>query len=234
MAAIASTQCWCCGAEIREGEIRCTSCSKIQPFAEGTDYFSCLGLKRLLNIDLTDLEKRFYQLSREVHPDFHHTKGQSEQDISLESSALLNKAYRTLKGPFSRAEYLIHLEEGNQDGIAAQTPRAFLEEVFALQEMLEEYRSTDDSEAKERLGEKLQKAQCVLQDRMAEQEKQLFERFEQWDQLAAGGETESTQQKKALVRQMKELLSHRSYIENLIEDGRHLLEGHADRRVIRH
>lgn len=229
-----SLRCWSCAAEVGEGQLSCPFCSKIQPFPEGTDYFRCLGLKRFLVLDLQDLEKRFYALSRQIHPDFHHTKDPGEQEISLKNSALLNRAYRTLRDPFSRAEYLILLEEGGKDGIAAKMPQAFLEEVFSLQETLEEFRSASDAPEKERLGEKLRETLRTLEKRLQEEEEQLFEHFRRWDGMIAENGAASDARKKELLHSVKELLSYRTYLVNLIEDGRHLLEGHTERRPVRH
>ena len=85
--------CWHCEAQIG-GEYFCQTCIKIQPIRIGSDYFQCLGLPRRLNIDLPELEKRYYDLSRKFHPDYFQQRLVSEQEISLENSAVINKAYR--------------------------------------------------------------------------------------------------------------------------------------------
>src|SRR5947209_2347425 len=84
--------------------------SPIEPFPPGTDYFSALGLPRKLVIDLRDLERRYYELSRRFHPDFFQSAPTRERLASLENSALINKAYHTLRDPLARAEYLVRLE----------------------------------------------------------------------------------------------------------------------------
>ncbi|MEK6619211.1 MAG: Fe-S protein assembly co-chaperone HscB, partial [Nitrospirota bacterium] len=106
------------------------------------DYFTCLGRPRLLNIDLGVLEAKYYELSRVFHPDFFQNKTESEQAISLGNSALLNTAYRTLKDPIRRAEYLIQLEAGSAKDIRTSPPADLFEEILALQENLEEFRSS--------------------------------------------------------------------------------------------
>ncbi len=63
-----------------------------------TDYFAVFGLPRLLNLDTAALEKKFYKLSRRLHPDMFATASEKEQGWSTEQSSLLNDAYRTLKG----------------------------------------------------------------------------------------------------------------------------------------
>ncbi|MGH7273357.1 MAG: Fe-S protein assembly co-chaperone HscB [Nitrospiria bacterium] len=228
-------RCWTCQSPLGLEETICEACSKIQPYTEETDYFACLGLDRFLQIDLKELEKRFYRLSRRFHPDFHYGKGDTEKNISLENSALLNKAYRTLRDPFLRVEYLIRLEEGGKNDIAAKVPQEFLEEIFGLQETIDEFRSTIDREIKEELGGKLQEALEVLEDRQSDQEKGLFELFGHWDK--AGGHSDrlaSLQEGKPLIREMREILSYRTYFRNMIQDIQDLLQGHTKRREVRH
>src|SRR5262245_50195470 len=100
----------------------------IEPFPPGTDYFSALGLPRALRIDRTDLERRYHDLSRRFHPDFFQTASPRERRVSLENSALLNQAYRTLRDPISRTEYLVRLEGGEAE-IKAEAPQALFEEI---------------------------------------------------------------------------------------------------------
>ncbi len=231
MISIVKGKCWSCQAQIGIGESFCKSCSKIQPFPKGIDYFQCIGLRRLLQIDLKELEQRFYELSRRFHPDFYHGKDEKEKSISLENSALLNKAYRTLKDPFSRVEYLIHLEEGSKGEIAAKIPQEFLEEIFELQETLEEFRSAGTPDIRQQLEAQLHDAVKMLKERLADLEKRLFDIFSQWDQ---SDPSTRSQDRKSLVQQMKEILSYRTYFKNMIQDIEHLLQGHTERRVIRH
>src|SRR5580692_9129978 len=103
------------------------------------DYFEFLDLPRNLTIDAKDLEKRFYALSRQLHPDLHSRKSPAEREQAEESTAVLNDAYRTLRDPVKRAEYLLKLEGFD---IGEQTtkdvPPELLEEVFELNMALEE------------------------------------------------------------------------------------------------
>jgi len=103
------------------------------------DYFEFLDLPRNLAIDAGDLEKRFYALSRQLHPDLHSRKSPAERQQAEESTAVLNDAYRTLRDPIVRAEYLLKIEGFD---IGEQTtkdvPPELLEEVFELNMALEE------------------------------------------------------------------------------------------------
>ena len=123
--------------------------------APPVDYFSFFGLPRKLNVDVARLEKEFYELSRKLHPDLNARADKREQEWSLEQSSLLNDAYRTLKDPIKRTQYLLRLEGvelEEQSKTATEKARAsgevkkqivppdLLEEVFELNMQLEELR----------------------------------------------------------------------------------------------
>src|SRR5215471_12128914 len=101
------TACWSCG-QAASGHF-CEACGRIQP-AQSTDYFSFFSLPRKLNIDLAGLEREFYRLSRKLHPDLFARSSSQEQEWSTEKTSQLNDAYRTLKDPIARTEYLLELE----------------------------------------------------------------------------------------------------------------------------
>jgi molecular chaperone HscB len=104
-------------------------------------FFSFLSLPRKLNLDMADFEQRYRALSRQFHPDYFYNAAPAERRASLEKSSYLNDAYRTLRNPISRVDYLLKLE-----GLAPQGPQqaskqvaaGLLEEVFALNEELDE------------------------------------------------------------------------------------------------
>jgi molecular chaperone HscB len=101
--------CWACSVGHIDSTLFCPHCSKIQP-PPGGDYFSVFGLKPRLNLDLTALETEFHRLSRKLHPDRFVRATENEKQWSLADTALLNDAYRTLKDPLHRTEYLLRLE----------------------------------------------------------------------------------------------------------------------------
>ncbi len=144
--------CWSCGS-MRAAHF-CGSCGKVQPPAP-VDYFSFFGVAPKLNLDVAALEKDFYDLSRKLHPDLSARATAQEQEWSLEQSSLLNDAYRTLRDPIKRTQYLLKLEGielEEQSKSATEQARAtgevkkqivppdLLEEVFELNMQLEELR----------------------------------------------------------------------------------------------
>src|SRR5437660_9663855 len=120
-------------------------------FGEGMDHFEVFGLPRRLAIDGAELQRKFYELSRRGHPDFHQGAPPERQAEILEASARLNAAYRTLRDPIARIEYLVRLEEGRdtKEGatVKPKAPPELLEEMFEIQEALAEAKAGGLDEA---------------------------------------------------------------------------------------
>ena len=219
---MARSMCWHCQSEVH-GEYFCVQCVKVQPVSKELDYFTCLGLPRRLNIDPEALEAKFYELSRVFHPDFFQNKSDSEQAISLGNSALLNTAYRTLKDPIRRAEYLIQLEAGSAKDIRTSPPADLFEEILALQEDLEEFRSAapgQDPAHMEALRTRLKADRETLERRQREMETRLSELFTAWDTLQSRKEPDdqARRERDAVLKEMREILSNRTYLRNIVND----------------
>jgi molecular chaperone HscB len=219
---MARSMCWHCQSEVT-GEYLCGQCVKVQPLSKGLDYFACFKLPRLLNIDEQELERTYYDLSRTFHPDFYSTKDESEKTISLGNSAFLNSAYRMLKDPIHRVEYLIRLEAGAVKDIRSNPPADLFEEILELQEDMEIFRGLqpdNDSMERNELREKLQREREHLEDRQAEMEKMLRAKYQEWDQLQTANPdpNEARDQKNTVLRSMQEVLSNRTYICNMVNE----------------
>src|SRR3954466_2367662 len=143
-------ECRTCGAGAPLDEHFCPNCSRILALGRHGDYFSFLGLPRQLNIDAQELESRFRDLSRKFHPDYYYNASPQERLASLERSSYLNDAYRALKNPIARVEHLLAIEglppAKSEDG-TAKVPPSLLEEVFALNEELDEIRELREAGA---------------------------------------------------------------------------------------
>ena len=219
---MARSMCWHCQSEV-SGEYFCGQCVKVQPLSKELDYFTCLNLPRKLTLDEQALEETFYALSRSFHPDYFAMKDDGEQAISLGNTALLNTAYRTLKDPVQRAEYLIRLEAGSAKDIRTSPPADLFDEILELQEDLEEFRSLPSEASAERRQELLKKLQAdrqTLEARKAQMERRLLEQFSRWDALPtkAAGDSTVQAQKDAVLTGMQEILSHRTYVKNIVND----------------
>src|SRR4051794_1223738 len=108
----------------------------------GPDYFELLGLKRLFALTPEGGEANYLIRSREAHPDYHQLGSAAEQRASLETTAALNEAFRTLSDPFRRAEYLVEREGGPSASEHREMSPAFLEEMLELRTQIEELRGT--------------------------------------------------------------------------------------------
>ena len=216
----------------------CRSCGKVQPAAP-VDYFLFFGLPRKLNLDVAALERDFYALSRKLHPDL-FAQGEAEQrKWSLEKSSRLNDAYRTLKDPVARTEYLLRLqgvdfdEQSSQATEAARTsgqakkqvvPPDMLEEVFELNMQLEELRMN------QRMGEQdpdligqLEEQKKSLQQKLATVDQELRSGWSAWDALVDAGQ-ENSDAGKSEISHLVDALNRRSYVRNLVRDVNEALE----------
>ena len=195
----------------------CPRCEKIQPVAATIDYFAFFGLPRKLRIDEPDLEKDFYSLSRLFHPDYFMNSSELERSASMERSSMLNDAYRTLRDPIARVTYLLALEGYNE--AEKKAPPDLLEEVFELNMQLEELRMAKKMRDEEEMAaarKSLADALASLREKLNELDGRLFALFDGWD--SSLGSDASEKNEKALLDQMSGLLSHRSYIRNLVRD----------------
>jgi molecular chaperone HscB len=192
-----------------------------------SDYFSVFGLARKLQVDLAALQERFYELSRRHHPDFHQGASEAEQAATLERSALINRAYRVLRDPVARLEYLIALEEGRDaregDPVKAKPPTDLLAEMLEIQEALEEARTGAlSADARARLDEERQ----ALVARRAAEESAIVARFPDWDRVV---DTEGD--RTPIVEQFKRALGRRAYLRTVIDDLGDALGEDQDRHV---
>lgn len=179
-----------------------------------TDYFTVFGLPRKLVVDASALQRRFYELSREHHPDFHQGAAAARQAEALAQSAMVNRAYRALRDPLSRVEYLIALEEGREVREGAtekpRAPRELLEEMLEVQEALEEAKAEGmGGEAAGRLREE----RARLEARYAAEAQAIVGRGAEWDRLVEEGGD-----RKALLEWFKQRLATRAYLRTVIDD----------------
>jgi len=179
-----------------------------------TNYFEVFGLPRKLQIDLDALQRSFYELSRRHHPDFHQGAEAEDQARVLEASALVNRAYRALRDPVRRVEYLIALEEGREvreeTTAKAKVPVDLLAEMLEVQEALEEAKSSGlTDEAAEQLRAERQR----LQERYQSEEDALIAGGSEWDAAIDAG-----QERKPLLERFKQGLAARAYLRTVIDD----------------
>ena len=229
--------CWACSVAHNESTLICPHCSKIQP-PPGGDFFHVFGLERGFQVDLPKLEHEFHRLSRKVHPDRFARAGENERQWSLADTALLNDAYRTLKDPLHRTEYLLKLEgaeigeehagkdrKGQKD--PSRVPADLLEEVFELNMQLEEMRAAHKMGEEEpqhhhpsgedlppgtpELQADLERAKAKFEGMLGAVDVDLHVQWKMWD-------TGDADVRLAAQKTMVGLLDRRRYLSNLVRD----------------
>ncbi|HEV2290069.1 MAG TPA: Fe-S protein assembly co-chaperone HscB [Candidatus Acidoferrales bacterium] len=207
--------CWSCKASSGGGHF-CAACGKIQPLGDDVDYFAFFALLRKLKIDEPGLEQRFHQLSWKLHPDNFVAAPEYERNLALERSSELNDAYRTLRDPILRVEYLLLRAGVRKEGTTKQqAPPELLEEVFELNESLDELREAkadggDLTELRARLAD----ARKNFQEKLDEVDAELQSVFGEWDAAIDAAADDQTQ--RAVMAKLNEVLNRRSYIRNLV------------------
>ena len=210
-------ECRTCGAGAPVDEHFCPNCSRILALGRHGDFFSFLGLPRQLNIDAQELERNFHELSRKFHPDYYYNAPPQERLASLERSSYLNDAYRTLRNPAARIEHLLAIEglppAKSEEG-TAKVPPALLEEVFALNEELDEIREARETGAHPgQLRTRLAAARQPIDRKRDEHEAQLRELSTTWD---VERDSAPAEQKRRTLDALRTVLLERSYINNLL------------------
>lgn len=204
---------------------------------DAQNYFTLFNLQRHLTIDIAALEKSFYAQSRRLHPDRFASRPRLEQDAALAQSSRLNDAYRTLKDPILRTEYLlaiegIQLEEQSRAATDAAraggtekkqvAPPDLLEEAFELNMQLEEMRMAKqmgDDDPSTRAD--LEAARAKFTGMLDEAQQQLEALWAEWDSAEDANDSAARDRAK---QSMVALLNRRSYVRNLVRDVNAALE----------
>ena len=172
------------------------------------DYFEVFRLPKILGLDLEALEKTFHELSRRYHPDYFSTGSAAEKTQAVRMTALVNDAYRTLRHPVRRVEYLLSLFGFKADG--SKVPQSLLMEVFEINEQLEEVKAGRAS------IEEVDSLRAQIKEKRERFDAELQRAAVEWDELIQDGATDDKQ--KAQLAKLAEILSESSYIRNLERD----------------
>jgi len=214
--------CWNCH-ERTVGTHFCSSCGKVLQVPEHTDYFAMFEIPRKLWIEMGTLEQKFLQLSWKLHPDNFVNARAEEREISLKRSSELNDAYRTLRDPVARVEYLLAIEGARKEGHnKQQAPPELLEEVFELNESLDELRKARSSGVNTAsLKQRLEAEEKNFENKLTEVDGELQEAAREWDSALTG----DASQRQAIKNKLNDLLNRRSYIRNLVVNVQKELAG---------
>lgn len=197
--------CWQCGTP-DVASLFCRYCNSLQ--APIPNYFEFFGLDCHLSIDPEHLQKQFYSLSRLLHPDRYTRRSEQEKHYSLQASSILNDAYRVLRDPIRRSEYVLK-EAGFEIGDPRnkEVPPELLEEVFELNMALDELRM-GDTEVLPQLDEMRQRFMDMLGEIDGELDTQFLRHDAQPDDAS----------RRQVLGAIRSILNRRRYIGNLVSE----------------
>lgn len=204
-------RCWRCQDE-HAPQVFCPACEALQPLPPDIDYFTVFGLARDPLLDEQALADTYYALSRQLHPDLHQTGTAEEQETSLQNTAVVNRAYRTLRDPVQRGQYWLELNGEQLGKENNKVPPELALLVFEVQEKLAAVREahtagTDDARAG--LKAELTQVRDDLDKRMQGLQQKLAANFSKWGQAAGAAE---------LLSELKRVLSDMAYLRTLSRD----------------
>ena len=200
-------RCWQCGADQQPAPL-CTTCQAVLALPPDADHFQVFGIARRLNLDTAELSRRYYELSRLLHPDAHSTGSAEAREASTTNTAALTRAYRALRDPVARGLYWLELH-GAKLGGDNKVPPELAARVFEVQETLEELRAAS-GEAREKQAAAVRHELAGLAAEREALMDQVQANFAAWD--AADRDAPG------LLRQLESLLARRAYLATLIRD----------------
>jgi molecular chaperone HscB len=215
--AIPIDPCKHCGAGAAVDVHFCPRCDRILTLGRHGDYFTFFGLRRRLRLDVNDMEQRFRALSRLFHPDYFHNATSTERLASLERASYLNDAFRTLRDPMARLEYLLKLEgftPKESHDATTKVPQGLLEEVFELNEELEAIQDMRaEGASASAIALRLHAARQPIESNLTRHEEHLDALMSEHDACLEAGDTEG---RHAALRRLRTLLLERTYLMNLL------------------
>jgi molecular chaperone HscB len=140
--------CWSCRGPIEARALFCATCGAVQPPAP-IDHFARLELPVQFDTDGAELDRRYFALQRQLHPDRFASRTARERAVSQSQAVALNEAYEILKDPLSRAEYMLRLNgvAVNPDGCNTVRDPTLLMEQMERREALAEADTREAVEA---------------------------------------------------------------------------------------
>lgn len=202
--------CWRC-KEPNPPAFFCPRCDAVQSLPSDSNYSALLGFDGRPDVEEQDLQKRYYELSRRLHPDRFQTGSPEERRASLQASALLNTAYKTLKDVESRGRWWLEREGESLGRNNNQVPAGLAEQVFETQERIAELAGASDGEREARTRD-LRETMADLTNRLSEERTAVEKLLRDWPREGNGTEASRTE--------LKRLLSEISYLRTLTRDVR--------------
>lgn len=204
----APVRCWRCDGA-HPASLFCPHCQAIQQLPPQVDYFTVFSFPRTPVVDEAALTLRYYELSRCMHPDLYQTGTAEEKEASLHNTALLNRAYRTLRDVVQRGQYWLELQGEQLGRENNRVPPALAALVFAVQEQLSEARDNRATRNSEAAGVELATTRAEVHAQFERSRTTLANNLTQW----SGGNGTPV-----LLHQLKACLSEIAYLRTLLRD----------------
>lgn len=200
----------------------CARCGAVQGQPDGFDYFVALGFRSHPQIDEAELQARYYELSRRLHPDRFQTASPEELAASVRATAVLNRAFQTLRDVEGRGRYWLERLGEKLSGVDRRVPPELASRVFEVQERLAELRGAQGA-ARESLRAELAATQCDLAEQRKRRRAVLAELLGDWPVEPPGtkGGNGAGDSRRG---ELKRLLSELSYLRTLDRDVQAALE----------
>jgi molecular chaperone HscB len=205
-------QCPSC-ARPCEPRLSCPQCGA--PLGAEIDLFAALGLPRKLVLDSRELERIYHEAGRRIHPDRFASAPPAVRQASLRSTALLTRAYRTLRDPVGRGRYWLELNGEKLAENNKGVPVRLAELVFEVQEQLGDLRGARNGSASA-LDAAVRARRAELEGLVTRTQEELEGNFVRWDEGAG--------ERQKLVKELKSVLSTIAYLRTLARDVDRALE----------
>jgi molecular chaperone HscB len=202
-------------AETQAPQLCCIKCGA--PLGAELDAFAAFGLKRELAIDAAELERRYHELGRKVHPDRFAAESAGVRAASLKSTANLTRSYRALREPVSRGLYWLELHRHKLSEANQSVPADLAATVFAIQEQLSEFREASGTADAPGLRADVEEHHREVQVAIGTALVQLDANFAAWDRSGDEGGEE-------LFATLKRVLARIAYLRTLMRDIGRTLE----------
>jgi molecular chaperone HscB len=201
-------RCWRCDHQ-HHATFFCPACDAIQLVSSHADYFSVLGIPQNPVVDESALTQRYYELSRRLHPDLYQTGTAQEKEASLKNTALLTRAYRTLRDAVQRGQYWLELNGEQLGRDNNRVPPKLAELVFDVQEKLAEAQEARAAGKDAEMQAELMQIRSELEQHLSRLRSDLDANFAQWKELSA---------RPTLLPTLKRILSEIAYLRTLLRD----------------
>jgi molecular chaperone HscB len=108
------------------------------------NFFEVLGIPVSFIPDMAALRKKYYQLSRQYHPDVLNNSGEEVTPEDVGRYERINEAYETLSHKWKRLKHILEIYDVLHDPEHEKLPLEFLQDMMEINEELFELQMDND------------------------------------------------------------------------------------------